>query len=157
MNWDFGYTVSASELKAGGCGGWFSFVCAAGKISRVSAVKLSLALADESLLLSALCYAAIAQLDRAPDYESGGLGFDSLWPHQLKPLISQRERGFLLVVLFGKQCEQIFCAPFVHRFFTRRFRSRENTWSSLTRGGFPAAETVHPFFTAFATFAGFCR
>ena len=52
MNWDFGYTVSASELKAGGCGGWFSFVCAGGKIPRVSAVKLSLALADESLLLS---------------------------------------------------------------------------------------------------------
>ena len=59
---------------------------AAGKNSLVSAVKLSLALADESLLLSALCYAAIAQLDRAPDYESGGLGFDSLWPHQIRPL-----------------------------------------------------------------------
>ena len=40
--------------------------------------KFSLALVRGSLLVLALRYAPVAQLDRASDYGSEGLGFDSL-------------------------------------------------------------------------------
>ncbi len=46
-----------------------------------SLCKISLALASESLLLLVFCHAPVAQLDRASDYGSEGLGFDSLRVH----------------------------------------------------------------------------
>jgi hypothetical protein len=36
----------------------------------------------QTLLVLAFTFAPVAQLDRAPDYESGGWGFDSLRVHQ---------------------------------------------------------------------------
>ena len=53
-------------------------------------LKFSLALRHESLLLLALFHAPVAQLDRASDYGSEGLGFDSL-----------RVRQFYELALFG--------------------------------------------------------
>jgi hypothetical protein len=44
----------------------------------IFAAKFSLALGREALLLLAFFHAAVAQLDRASDYGSEGLGFDSL-------------------------------------------------------------------------------
>jgi hypothetical protein len=40
--------------------------------------NFALAIADESLLFLAFFHAPVAQLDRASDYGSEGLGFDSL-------------------------------------------------------------------------------
>ena len=47
--------------------------------------KLSLALREGNLLLLALLGAPVAQLDRASDYGSEGLGFKSLRVHQFLP------------------------------------------------------------------------
>src|SRR5437016_280875 len=48
-----------------------------GAASRIPS-EIPLALACESLLVLALFHAPVAQLDRASDYGSEGLGFDSL-------------------------------------------------------------------------------
>jgi hypothetical protein len=54
---------------------------------REFASNFSLALGEESLLLLALFHAPVAQLDRASDYGSEGLGFDSL---RVRHLLSTR-------------------------------------------------------------------
>ena len=59
-------------------------------------LKFSLALRHESLLLLALFHAPVAQLDRASDYGSEGLGFDSLRVRHF------RSRGILTGRLGGK-------------------------------------------------------
>jgi hypothetical protein len=45
---------------------------------RARSAEIPLALCDESALLLAFFHAPVAQLDRASDYGSEGLGFDSL-------------------------------------------------------------------------------
>ena len=43
--------------------------------------------ADLTYFLSSILSAPIAQLDRAPDYGSGGLGFESLWVRHFYKLL----------------------------------------------------------------------
>ena len=44
---------------------------------------------------SLVFYAALAQLDRASDYESEGRGFESLMPHQETLIPRDKHRGVL--------------------------------------------------------------
>ena len=56
---------------------------------------------------SSLCkYAAVAQLDRVPDSDSGGRGFESRQPYQEKPPIRCEIGGFLYFLshlVFGSE------------------------------------------------------
>jgi hypothetical protein len=52
--------------------------------------NFALALRRRPLLVLALLFAPIAQLDRAPDYESGGCRFDSCWVRQFSFRIEKK-------------------------------------------------------------------
>jgi hypothetical protein len=57
-------------------------------------MPFSLAPGAQTLLVLAFTFAPVAQLDRAPDYESGGWGFDSLRVHQFSGRQCRSSVGF---------------------------------------------------------------
>jgi hypothetical protein len=48
----------------------------------------------------------VAQLDRAPDYGSGGLGFESLRDHSYteKPAAQYVQRAFVVIIQYQTMC-----------------------------------------------------
>jgi hypothetical protein len=71
-------SLQRSKAAPGGADRLASRDLTRGRKIRGARAEIPLALADESLLLLALFRAPVAQLDRASDYGSEGLGFDSL-------------------------------------------------------------------------------